>query len=38
VAAVELRHDRGSSLSAWLLDGRHPALLFSGEQLVDAAR
>jgi hypothetical protein len=34
LATAEVRHDVPSALAAWLLPGRHPAVLVSGRQVV----
>jgi hypothetical protein len=38
LATVEVRHELASALTAWLLPGRHPAVLVSGRQMVGAPR
>jgi Acetoacetate decarboxylase (ADC) len=38
LASVEVRHDADSPLAAWLLPGRHPAVLLSGRQVVSPPR
>jgi hypothetical protein len=37
-ASVVVRHEAPSPLGAWLLPGRHPAVLFSGTQVVGSPR
>jgi hypothetical protein len=38
LATADVRHDAASDLAAWLLPGRHPALLLSGRQVVGPPR